>query len=185
MKNYFILVLTIFISLSIKTIAQIPNNGFESWENYPDPDNPNNVYQKPGQWVGFLPNSPATYSFSIEKVMESYPVGSGQYSMLIKPDIANDVNGAAFSWDSLPANISWENISPAFPINYRPLSLSLYYKYLPENGDSMRVVCNLYKNGVVIGGVDYNSSQTVSTWTLLEAPISFDTSDLHKVLLIS
>ncbi|MFO7890043.1 MAG: T9SS type A sorting domain-containing protein [bacterium] len=178
MKKLIVLLFTIFMTLSIKTNAQIPNNGFEIWENYPDPENQNNVYQKPDQWVGFLPTNPATYSFSIEKNMESYPVGTGQYSMLIKPDIANEVNGAAFSWDSLPTGISWENILPAFPISYRPYSLSLYYKYLPDNGDSMRVACNLYKNGIVIGGFDFNSPQTVSNWSLLEIPINFYTSDL-------
>ncbi len=164
--------------MSLKTNAQIPNNGFEIWEDYPDPDNSNNVYQKPDQWVGLLPNSPSTYSFSIEKNMDNYPAGTGQYSMIIKPDTENDVDGAAFSWDSLPPGISWQNIPPAFPINYRPISLFLYYKYLPENGDSMRVACNLYKNGVVIGGFDYNSPQTVPNWTLLEIPISFNTSDI-------
>ena len=49
---------TILILLSLNVNAQIPNNGFEIWENYPDPDNPNNVYEKPDLWVGLLPNSP-------------------------------------------------------------------------------------------------------------------------------
>ncbi len=177
MKKLLIL-FTVLILMSLKTNAQIPNNGFEIWEDYPDPDNPSNVYQKPDQWVGLLPNSPSTYSFSIEKNIDNYPAGTGQYSMIIKPDTANEVDGAAFSWDSLPPGISWQNIPPAFPINYRPTSLFLYYKYLPENGDSMRVACNLYKNGVVIGGFDYNSPQIVPNWTLLEIPISFNTSDI-------
>ncbi len=177
MKKLLIL-FTVLILISLKTNAQIPNNGFEIWENYPDPDNSNNVYQKPDQWVGLLPNSPSTYSFSIEKNMDNYPAGTGQYSMIIKPDSTNEVDGAAFSWDSLPPGISWQNIPPAFPINYRPTSLFLYYKYLPENGDSMRVACNFYKDGVVIGGFDYNSPQIVPNWTLLEIPISFYTSDI-------
>ncbi len=164
--------------MSFKINAQIPNNGFEIWGNYPDPDNLNNVYQKPDQWVGLLPNSPSTYSFSIEKNMDNFPAGTGQYSMIIKPDTANEVDGAAFSWDTLPPGISWQNIPPAFPINYRPTSLFLYYKYLPENGDSMRVACNFYKDGVVIGGFDYYSPQIVTNWTLLEIPISFNTSDI-------
>ena len=164
--------------MSFKTHAQIPNNGFEIWENYPDPDNLNNVYQKPDQWSGLLPNSPSTYSFSIEKNMDSYPAGTGQYSMLIKPDTANEVDGVATSYDIMSDDICWEYLPPAFPINYRPTSLFLYYKYLPENGDSMRVACSFYKNGVVIGGFDYKSPQIVSNWTPLEIPISFNTSDI-------
>jgi len=177
MKKLIILFI-VLISMPLKTNAQIPNNGFEIWENYPDPENSNNVYQKPDQWVGLLPGNPAIYSFSIEKNMESYPAGSGQYSMLIKSDIANNVDSVALSYDSLPEDVSPKNIPPAFPINYRPTSLFLYYKYLPENGDSMRVACSFYKNGVVIGGSDYKSPQIISNWTLLEIPISFATSDI-------
>ena len=172
-----IILFTVLILMSLKTNAQIPNIGFEIWENYPDPDNPSNVYQKPDQWVGLLPTSPLTYSFSIEKNLDNYPVGTGQYSMIIKPDTANGVDGAAFSYDSLPPG-SWQNIPPAFPIDYRPFSFFLYYKYLPANGDSMRTACNFYKDGVVIGGFDYNSPQIVPNWTLLEIPISFNTSDI-------
>ena len=98
--------------------------------------------------------------------------------MIIKPDSANGVDGAAFSWDSLPPGISLQNIPPAFPINYRPTSLFLYYKYLPTNGDSVRVACNFYANGVVIGGFEYNSPQIVPNWTLLNIPISYNTSDI-------
>lgn len=178
MKKLIVLLVAIFMSLSFKINAQIPNNGFEIWEDYPDPDNPNNVYQKPDQWSGLLPNSPSTYSFSIEKNIDSYPAGTGQYSMIIKSDIVNGVDGVATSYDIMSDDISWEYLPPAFPINYRPTSLFLYYKYLPENGDSMRIACNFYKNGAVIGGFDYKSPQIISNWTLLEIPISFNTSDI-------
>ena len=42
-----IILFTVLILMSLKTNAQIPNIGFEIWENYPDPDNPSNVYQNP------------------------------------------------------------------------------------------------------------------------------------------
>ena len=173
-----IILFAVLTFMSLKTNAQIPNHGFEIWENYPDPENPNNVYPKPDKWVGLLPTSPLTYSFSIEKNLDNYPPGTGQYSLLIKSDITNGVNGVAFSYDLLPPGISAQNIPPAFPINYRPISLFLYYKYSPVDGDSMRVVCNLYKNGSIIGGFDYKSPQIVQSWTQLEIPISYNTSDI-------
>ncbi len=173
-----IILFTVLIFISLKTNAQIPNSGFEVWENYPDPDNKNNVYQKPDKWIGFLPTSPSTYSFSIVQNLDNYPPGTGQYSLLVRSDITNGVDGVALSYDSLSSDISWENIPPAFPISYRPTSLFLYYKYLPINGDSMRVVCNFYKNGVIIGGLEYNSPQVVQNWTQLEIPISYETSDI-------
>lgn len=178
MKKLIILLFTVLIFMPLQTNAQIPNYEFEIWENYPDPGNPNNVYPKPDKWIGLLPTSPSTYSFSIVKNLDNYPPGTGQYSMLIKSDVANGVDGVAFSYDSLPPGISWQNIPPAFPINYRPTSLFLYYKYLPTNGDSMRVVCEFYKNGFIIGGFDYKSPQIVLSWTQLEIPISYNTSDV-------
>lgn len=176
MRNL-IIFFVILISLTTLTNAQIPNNYFEIWESYSDPDNANNVYQKPSQWLGLLPTSPSTYSFSIEKNAESYPAGSGEYSMLIKSDITNGVDGVALSYGSYPQDLAPDYFPPAFPIDYRPASLFLYYKYLPVGGDSMLLVGSFYKNRVLIGELEYCSSQEVSEWTLLEVPVSYSTSE--------
>lgn len=176
MKNLIIFFMAL-ISITTLANAQIPNYDFEIWESYSDPGNANNVYQKPSQWLGLLPKSPSTYSFSIEKNMESYPSGSGEYSMIIESDITNGVDGIALSYGSFPHDLEPDYFPPAFPIDYRPASLFLYYKYLPVDGDSMHVVGSFYKNRVLIGESVYSSPQVVSEWTLLEVPISYSTSE--------
>lgn len=176
MKNL-IIFFVVLISLTTLTNAQIPNYDFEIWESYSDPGNANNVYQKPEQWFGLLPTSSSTYSFSIEKNMDSYPTGSGEFSMIIKSDIANGVDGVAFSYDSFPHDLVKDYFPPAFPIDYRPTSLFLYYKYLPVDGDSMHIGGSLYKNRVVIGEFQYFSSQVITEWSLLEIAISYNTSE--------
>jgi len=176
MKNL-ITIFVVLISITALTNAQIPNYDFEIWESYSDPDNSNNVYQRPSQWLGLLPTSPSTYSFSIEKNAESYPPESGEYSMIIKSDITNGVDGVALSYGSYPNDLEPDYFPPAFPIDYRPASLFLYYKYLPVDGDSMHVVGSFYKNRVLVGELEYSSPQVVSEWTLLEAPISYSTSE--------
>lgn len=174
--------LTINLLMSIVaatgTHAQIPNGRLELWENYHDPANPANMYQKPNGWVGMLPKSPSSYSFSIEKNPESYPLGTGQYSMLIKPDTVRGVDGVSFSYDAFPNGMAWPNIPPSFPIAYRPTSLCLYYKYLPAYGDTMGVGCIFYKNGVVIGNPSYGSAQSVSNWSLLVIPMTYYNSEV-------
>jgi len=171
------LVLSIII-IPFTINAQIPNNGFELWEDYPDPANPANVYQKPDLWNGLLPTSPSVYSFSIEKNADSYPAGTGDYSMLIKSDTANGVEGVALSFDSFPSNLSPQSIPPAFAINFRPTSLCLYYKYLPADNDTMRVLCSFYKNGIIIGDAEFTSPDNIPNWTPLIIPVNFFTSDI-------
>jgi len=172
-------VLTLAVAMATTVNAQIPNGGFETWEDYPDTGaecQQLNVYQKPDLWVGSLPHG-CEYSFSIEKIMESYPAGTGQYSMRIHTDTASGVSGVASSYDGTDlVGDPWFPL-PAFPISYRPDALCLYYKYFPAGNDTMGIVCRFYKNGIVMGYAWYASPQTVSTWTPLTIPASYDNSD--------
>jgi hypothetical protein len=173
MKKLTIILIVLF-AVTIKTNAQVPNNGFETWEDYTDGVN---VYQKPDLWNGSLPYSPLTHSFSIEKNPESYPLGTGQYSMKIKPDIANGVRGVAISNDGADAMVNWIP-KPSFAINQRPASLFLYYKCFPFGGDTIVCTVFFYKNGVVIGMPSFGTTDTISTWTALEVPMTYNTSDV-------
>lgn len=167
-------ILTILVAKTLETFAQIPNGGFETWENYNDGSN---VYQKPDKWNGSLPYSSTTHSFSIEKNPESFPAGTGQYSMKIKPDIANGVRGVAISNDGSDPMTGWIP-KPSFAINKRPASLFLYYKCLPFGGDTIICLVYFYKNGVVIGNPNFATTQTVSNWTPLQVPMTFNTADI-------
>ena len=181
------LYLIVLITFTAVVNAQIPNNGFEIWENYPDDMNPNNVYSKPEMWLGLLPNSPSTYSFSIEKNNDNYPIGTGQYSMLIKNDLLHDVNGIALSYDVFPPidlKANWFNLPPSFPISIRPSYFCLYYKYIPINGDSMKAACYFYKSGLKIGEAIHISSESTSEWTPLMIPVNFSTNDIPDSALI-
>lgn len=171
----FTIILTVLIAMTIETNAQIPNSGFETWENYVD-DYTGYVYEKPDLWNGSLPNN-SVYSFSIEKNPESYPVGTGQYSMKIQPDIANGVRGVAISNDGADPMVNWIP-KPSFAINRRPASLYFYYKCFPFGGDTIIGKVYFYKNGVVIGNPVFGTTQTISSWTAWEVPMTYNTSDV-------
>lgn len=169
----FTFVLSVLIAMTITTNAQIPNSGFETWENYNDTIH---VYQKPDLWVGSLPNSPYTNSFSIQKNLESFPAGTGLYSMKIQADVASGVHGIAWSKD-ITGGGGWPP-PPTFSINTRPDSLFLFYKCFPFGGDTMLASIFLYKNGAVIGNPVFGTTQTISNWTALAIPMTYYTTDI-------
>jgi len=188
----FTIILTVLIATTVESNAQIPNSGFETWVNYED-DVTGYVYEKPNFWNGELPNSLVNHSYSIQKNPESYPAGTGQYSMKIQPDIANGVRGVAGTDDdsklghagdtliSLPTNSDAPVngiLPPTFAINYRPASLYLYYKCFPYSGDTIVCMVNFYKNGVLIGNGVFATTATVPTWTPLEITITYNSLDV-------
>ena len=160
--------------------AQIPNSGFETWVNYVDSGDCNTthlVYQTPDMWKGSLGKNCLVYSYSIQKNNESYPAGTGQYSMKIQPDTANGVRGIAGTSNGGSSSMV-NGIPPTFAINYRPASLYLYYKCFPFGGDTIIYMGNFYKNGVVIGNGVLGTTATVPTWTPVEIPITYTTLDV-------
>lgn len=179
--NKFSLVVSILALIATNTFAQIPNSGFETWEDYIDNGEgcsaPYNTYQKPDFWVGSLPYNCQTNSFSIQKNNESYPSGTGQYSMKIQPNIANGVRGVAISSDGPDPMKNWIP-KPSFAINSRPASLYLYYKCFPSGGDTIIGMVYFYKNGVVIGNPTFGNTQTVANWTALEIPMTYTNSEV-------
>ena len=170
----------VFSVISFSSFAQIPNSDFEVWENYIDNLDGcayvSNTYQKPDFWVGSLPKRCETYSFSIAKVNESYPAGTGQYCMKVQPDVANGVRGIATSSDVADPMIN-QIPQPTFALNSRPEKLKFYYKYLPNSGDTLLVRIYFYKNGDVINEAYIGTNETVSAWTEAEVPISYSTPE--------
>ncbi|HRW20823.1 MAG TPA: T9SS type A sorting domain-containing protein [Bacteroidales bacterium] len=180
MKN-FTLILVVLIVFSIEANSQIPNSGFEVWEDYVDNgygcDPPINTYLKPNVWVGSLPYSCEISSFSLERNNESYPLGTGMYSLKIQADIPNGVRGVAISSDAPDPMTNWIP-QPSFEMGYRPESLFLYYKCFPHEGDSIIANIYLYKDGVVIGNPYWLTTQTVPEWTPLEIPMTYYNSEI-------
>lgn len=161
--------------MAVNTNAQIPNSGFEIWEDYTD-NYSHYVYDKPDLWVGELPNNLAN-SFSISKYPESYPAGTGQSSMKIQADLENGVRGIASSYDRI-FDMNSSVPKPSFAIDYKPTSLFLYYKCSPVGGDT--VICSVYfyKDGALIGNTFFGTTETVTEWTPLEIPMTYDNSEI-------
>jgi hypothetical protein len=160
----FTIILTVLFAMTITTNAQIPNGGFENWTTI-------GSYEDPTGWAST--NSYSTGSFyAITKSTDHYPATVGNYSVRIENNISLLPNfsgrGVVMTGDTLDPH-------PTFPITGHPTSLTGYYKFAPQNGDTMAIVIELYLNGVRVFDKDpsFISNATTSGWTSFN--ISFPT----------
>lgn len=143
------------MAISIK--AQIPNNGFENWTNM-------GSYMEP---QGYLtPNSLATSFYPITRSTDHYPASIGNYSIRLenKPSLLPNADALGLVLQN-NTNVLMDGPGVSFPITGHPTSLTGYYKFIPLNGDTMRLQVMLFKNGSQVSDAALTSSVTVSTWT--------------------
>ena len=156
-------ILIISLVAAINTNAQIPNNGFESWNTFGN-------CMKPTGWYctnDFL-DTTGSY-FGITRSNDHYPASEGSYSIKIE-------NNTSFipNWGSM--GFAWTgdfegNDNPAFSVTGHPTTFCGYYKFLPQNNDTMRIFLCLYKNGVEVAQAKLTDTATVPVWTSFIIPI--------------
>jgi hypothetical protein len=73
-----------------------------------------------------------------------------------------------------------------FPIEGHPTSFCGYYKFLPQNHDTMRIFICLYKDGLEVAQVKLSDTVTVPAWTSFTLPIpTYANADSARVFLSS
>jgi hypothetical protein len=165
MMSKFTIILTVLIAMTIKTNAQIPNNGFENWTTI-------NSYDSLSGWGST--NYLSTGSFyAVTKSIDHYPTTVGAYSVRIENNIALLSN---YSGVGCINTGGFGPKHPVFPITGHPTSLTGYYKFAPQNGDTMGIVIRLYLNGVQVTHNDLTSTVSESNWTSFNIPIASYTS---------
>lgn len=176
MKIFTILVIVLFI-FAIRVNAQIPNNGFENWDNY-------GTYWDPQDF--FTGNSYASGSFHpVTRSTDHFPSTVGEYSIRIENKPSLFPNGDAFGivvqnlTNDLP-----DGPMPYFPIVGHPTSLTGYFKYEPQDGDTMLIQIALYNNGSIVSVGTFTSTDTTSNWTpfIADFPI-YVSADSGTILL--
>jgi len=135
------------------TTENVPNSDFEVWEsnirNYLD-----DWYY--GDKYTINPSHP-----EIEPVSRTTDAQHGTYAALLQTYIFPDdtINGG------ISMGPQW-NI-PGFKVNGRHQALTAYYKFFPENNDSMTVDVNMFKNHINIGDGAFQSSEQVTGYSPL------------------
>lgn len=172
----FILSNLVLFLFSFCSFGQIPNSGFENWNNvgsYMDPD---------GWWN---PNDSATTGYyPITKSADHYPSAVGIYSLRMENNISilPDWGAIGVAWTG-----GWNgNNYPAFPLIGHPTSLWGYYKFLPQGGDTMEIHIRLYQNGIDVGGGQFKNPATVSSWSPFMVPFSgYVSADSARIMILS
>ena len=148
------------ILITLKANAQVPNNGFENWRTVGN-------CLEPTSWYSFysLVDSSGSYC-PVTKSTDHYPISVGNYSVRIANDTSIWNSGifpdSFLGWGRLSS--SKLNDKPLFPITGHPQSLCGYYKFFPENGDTMNINIHLYKNGLEITEGRFQSDVVTSDW---------------------
>ena len=175
----FTIILTVLFAMIIKANAQIPNNGFEQWNNRGN-------YMEP---QGYLtPNSYASGSFyPVTRSTDHYPAFIGDYSIRIENNtsLLPGIDGFGIVLQNR-SNLLNNGPMPSFPIIGHPTSLTGYYKYAPLNGDTMAVQIILYNHGTYVTGNSFSSKDSAVNWTSFSIPFpGYLSADSGSIILSS
>jgi hypothetical protein len=172
------IILSVLITIAISTYAQIPNNGFEYW-------NPQGNCLKPEGWycTNDILDTTGNY-FGITRSNDHYPFSVGSFSIKIENNTAllPGWAGMGFAWTG---GVEGSD-NPVFPITGHPESFCGYYKFMPDNHDTMRIFISLYKNGNEVSYAKLMDTITVSDWSPFILPFqTYSEADSARIFLSS
>lgn len=151
----------LLIALTINTNAQIPNSGFETWNSFGN-------YMEPVGWATTNPASAGSF-YAVTRSTDHYPATVGDFSVRIENNIAllGDYSGMGII---MPETLDAPH--PRFPITGHPTSLTGYYKFAPQGGDTMAISIQLYYNGSNVSWGIFSTTIAAASWTSFNIPLS-------------
>ncbi|MEP7129257.1 MAG: T9SS type A sorting domain-containing protein [Chitinophagales bacterium] len=172
------LLLLLFAFANVNSIAQIPNNGFEDWITEGN-------CMKPQGWYGTNDFSDTSGSnFGVTRSADHYPATVGNYSIRIQNDVSllPDWSAMGIIWTG---DLSG-NDNPAFPVSGHPTSFCGYYKFLPQNNDTMRIFLSLYHDGIEVSQTMLETTVSAMEWTsfCLSIP-NYEAADSGRIMMAS
>lgn len=176
-----------FLFIANQGYSQISNGGFETWIT-------TGSYANPQYW-----DSPNTETTAIPIIgsavlTKSSGAHSGSWCARLenKNFIVATIPGAmVIGQMSIDIASQTATISGGAPCNQQVPKVTGYYKYAPVNGDTCGIIAIFTKHNIS-GGTDtlgfgyFESSSTVSAWTLFEAPVtwaSIDNPDTVRIII--
>ena len=167
--------LTVLLStlVSSEILGQIPNNGFENWTTV-------GSYMDPNGWA--TPNSLSTGSFyAVTRAADPYPTSVGNYSVRIENNTSLLAN---FSGLGIVMTGGLVAPHPAFPITGHPTSLTGYYKFLPQNTDTMYINIIFFLNGTGVASGKLTTTSIAANWTSFNVPmLAYSSADSAHIII--
>lgn len=164
------------LALTFCVNGQVLNGGFEDWTttgNYMEPN-------------GYLTPNPMTAatSYPVQRSSDHFPTNVGSYSLRLENDISllpTDGFGIALQNSSGSMN---NGPGPGFPITGHPNSLTGYYKFEPQNGDTLMILIILYSNGFPVTANQFSSTVAQANWTSFSIDIpTYTSADSASILM--
>lgn len=136
MKKIYTLLLAVAVCTS--ALAQIPNDGFENWNNM-------GTYENPESWQTMNSVSVPNGHTSCEKSTDSH---SGSYALKVSNNTSlGQMQGG---WGLVATKNFDFPFKPAFAISGHPTSLGGWYKFNSLGGDTGLVMLVLFNQGAVV-----------------------------------
>ncbi|MDP1726807.1 MAG: T9SS type A sorting domain-containing protein [Bacteroidota bacterium] len=155
----------------MKTNAQIPNSGFESWTTVAV--GPSGSYQYPNEWATSNPVCTGPF-YSCTRSTDHFPLTVGNFSVRLENNTSLTRLTGGFGIATTDTAYPFR---PSFAITGHPNSLCGYYKYAPLNNDTMFIRIVLFKNGTMVNYFTFKSGISTSTWTSFTLPLTYTSAD--------
>lgn len=158
----------ITILICTPLMAQIPNSGFENWE---QKTIFGTTFTDPQGWLSI------NYANAIENIPAAATATTDAYSGNFALKLTNTE-----SEDKLAASISTMKLNgmefiDKFPLTYRSPALKGYLKYEYNDKDTCIISVTVFKNGSVIGSGDLQISTEIPTYEFFSVPIMYWDAD--------
>jgi hypothetical protein len=140
------------------TTDTIPNHSFERWTTL--------SYDMPNGWS-------ARNDFRFQSVQKTTDAFRGSYAMKIQNVPQYGQPGFCSTLKpGLPDSLAFQPM-PAFPLTKKPDTLYMFFKFLPQGGDSASVMINVFSKGKPVGTGYRLIGGTYSKYTGLKVPIFY------------
>lgn len=176
MKRFILIILSVTFFAAIGKSQDTlnhptPNPGFENWTHV------NNSYYTPNNWASL---NTYTGFFGISTcVRDTFAHHSGKYSVkLVTDTIPSFKRVAPGTITTGYFNIITDTIHGGILYNLHPDSISGWYKYYPQKGDSGIIEFYLLKGLSKMAQGAFTPKGTVTSFTRFSVPIQYYTSDI-------
>lgn len=154
--------ITVLTLSMMSAFAQIPNSDFEDWTT-------NSGVDYPIGWTTC--NSAGGPGYPVSKSTDHYPLSIGNYSIKMETN-TSQIQASNCGHGFVKTALFLGDWGPAIPITGHPNSFCGYYKFLPQNNDTMMITLYLFQSGTIVASAILTNSNAATNWTSFNIPIS-------------
>lgn len=142
------------------TTQNLPNADFENWQDY--------AFQDLIGWYGdevgdrIIGDIPLHFGITTD----SY---SGQYAFRVEHNLDYFANQVSI----MPGFVPDTGTAPMFPLYHKPSTFNGFFKYFPENGDSLTITVHTFINGINNGTGVFSCDTMVAEYAPFIIPITY------------